>query len=462
MKLKRIISILLTLSLFLSLVLLSSCNKSNEPEEQTEDATEQSTDSLVRVIKVKKNIKKGTSLAAKDIEIVDIDASEDIPSGYIQSSSDVINRKLLAAVSKGDILTSELLSTKVYAEEKVELNTTITEARALGYVIVTDYIESLSSRDLSPEIQAIIDNNPNKTIYFPDGVYVIAKPIKTSSARAKSVSLHLSANAVIQASDNWGGRDEFMIQIGIYDKDFGMDGTGTNYYMYGGIIDCNGFANGVEISAGRELSLRNVTIKNAQCGLHVAYNEEYGSNDSDTEWLNIEGNGEPSSVGVQVDGLDNTLSNIRVSGFEVGVKLTRPGNLMHNIYSSYVPSDSIDYGRTKGFYDVGGGNWYDGCYSNDYRTAFFISAGSLSLLNDCGAYWSTDRGAQYAIETDGRLCASITEFKADFAEGSDNAFLAAPLDAWGSGIIKNPMFNTTLAPNKLYERYLVGHVVWSN
>lgn len=447
--------------MLLALALLTSCNSAGEQESDTEAQTEESTTSLVRVIKVKKDLKKGTILSAKDIEIVDVEDSG-IPDRYVKSSSEVINRKLLDPLKAGDIITTDHVSTKVYEEEKVELNLSMTEARVLGYVVVTDYVDADTGKDISAEIQKVIDDNPRKTIYFPDGEYVIANPIKTSSNKEKSVALHLAANAVIKASDNWAGRDSYMIQIGIIDKDFGMDGTGTNYYMYGGIIDGNGFANCVEISAGRELSLRNVTVKNAQCGLHIAYNEEYGSNDSDTEWINIEGNGAAGSVGVQVDGLDNTLTNVRVSGFQTGVRLTRPGNLMHNIHVINTPSESFEYENTKGFWDTSGGNWYDGCKADDYRTAFFLVGGALSFYNDCAARWTENRGTQYAIETDGRLSATFTSMRADFVAGTNNVFLKTYAQG-GQGIIRNPIFNTALAPDTTYTRYLGGSkVVWSN
>ena len=177
--------------------------------------------------------------------------------------------------------------------------------------------------------------------------------------------------------------------------------------------------------------------------------------------MNIEGNGAPGSVGVQIDGLDNTLTNLRVSGFETGVRLTRPGNLMHNIHVSYIHSDSIEYDRTKGFYDTSGGNWYDGCVSNDYRTAFFTTAGSLSLYGGCAARWTENRGTQYAIETDGGLKATFTELRADFVPGANCALLVTYANG-GKGIVKNPIFNSELTNNDTYKKYLVGNVVWNN
>lgn len=450
MNLKRVVSIVMIPVLLITFLFVVSC---------TSDDKDKTGDSVVRVIKATKDLTEGTIISVNDIDIVEVE-NTDLPEGYIKSSSDAVGRKLLSDLKKDDIITSAQLSSKVYNDgDSTDL--TVSEARARGYVVVTDYIKNLSSMDLSGDIQNAIDDNPNSTIYFPDGVYTILKPIKTSSHRTYSVALHLSANAVIKASDYWGMNGSYMIQIGVKDKEFTIDYAGTNYYMYGGTIDCNGSANGVELSGGREISLRNVTIKNAYYGMHIAYNEEYGSNDSDTEWVNIEGNGKAGSIGVLVDGLDNTLTNIRVSGFETGARLTRGGNLMHNINVTNIPSDNIEYDKTKGFWDTSGGNWYDGCRADDYRTAFFTAGTSLSIYNSCTAFWSQNCGKQYAFETDGALNATITELKAIFVAGSDNAFLVTQ-GSGGNGMIKNPIFDTRLANNDAYKRYLVGHVVSGN
>ena len=43
------------------------------------------------------------------------------------------------------------------------------QGNEMGYVVVTDSIDVNSGVDVSEEIQKIIDENPNRTIYFPDG-----------------------------------------------------------------------------------------------------------------------------------------------------------------------------------------------------------------------------------------------------------------------------------------------------
>ncbi|MBQ2374218.1 MAG: hypothetical protein II299_03815, partial [Alistipes sp.] len=86
-------------------------------------------------------------------------------------------------------------------------------AKQKGYVVVTDYVKANGKKDVSDAIQQIIDSNPNRTIYFPDGVYLISKPICTPADPRKSVSLELSNYATIKAMEGWA-HDEAMVRLG--------------------------------------------------------------------------------------------------------------------------------------------------------------------------------------------------------------------------------------------------------
>ena len=135
---------------------------------------------------------------------------------------------------------------------------------------------------------------------------------------------------------------------------------------------------------------------------------------------------------------------------------------MHNVHTGYVESESLSYENSKGFYDVSGGNWYDACRADDFATAFYTVGSSLSLYNDCGAYWSSSNGGkQTAIESNGNLNATVTNMKAEFCSGGQCSFLITGGDG-GNGIIKDPMFDVSLTSNDTYKKYLVGRVVWSN
>ena len=120
------------------------------------------------------------------------------------------------------------------AELRAEIANGGINAADLGYVVITDYLQPNTGEDVSDAIQKVINENPRKTIYFPDGEYLISKPICTSSNPDKAVSLHLANFAVIKASDAWNS-DEAMIRLGgDNDRVFTTGATGSNYYLYGG------------------------------------------------------------------------------------------------------------------------------------------------------------------------------------------------------------------------------------
>ncbi|MBO5687399.1 MAG: hypothetical protein J6R84_04195, partial [Alistipes sp.] len=180
----------------------------------------------------------------------------------------------------------------------------------LGYVIVSDYVSPSSGEDVSEALQQLIDANPNRTIYFPDGEYIISKPICTPAEPTLSVALQLSNYAIIRAAEGWS-HDEAMIRLGGKDEANNIATPGSNYYLDGGVIDGSGVAKGVSIDSGRETVIRNTSIKNTELGIHVKRGANNNSSDCDITGVNIVGNNSPTSVGLLVEGYDNTFSNMR-------------------------------------------------------------------------------------------------------------------------------------------------------
>jgi hypothetical protein len=86
-------------------------------------------------------------------------------------------------------------------------------ANSFGYVVVTDYIKANTGEDVSDALQELILNNPHRTIYFPDGEYILAKPICTPAHPERSVSLMLSNYAILRAADGWDN-EEAMVRMG--------------------------------------------------------------------------------------------------------------------------------------------------------------------------------------------------------------------------------------------------------
>ena len=66
------------------------------------------------------------------------------------------------------------------------------------YVVVTDYVKANTGEDVSDALQELILANPNKTIFFPDGEYLLSKPICTPANPVNAVSLKLATFAKLK------------------------------------------------------------------------------------------------------------------------------------------------------------------------------------------------------------------------------------------------------------------------
>ena len=340
-------------------------------------------------------------------------------------------------------------------------------AHELGFVVITDYVEPNTGKDVSDAIQKVIDDNPRRTIYFPDGEYIISKPILTGGSFRTAVSLDLANFAIIKAAENWDS-DESMIRLGGKDREFRITATGTNNYISGGIIDGSGIAKGLSIDSGREYSIRNLSMKFVTQGLHVKFNPEYGSNDSDIFNVNIVGVGLKGSVGLLIEGFDNTFTNMRIANFETGVKATGAGNFMKNLHPLFIyaadgdfhhESTKINYVDSIGFDDASGGNWYDICYPDNFATGFRMLNHTVSTYNNCYCYWySSKGGVEVGFKSQGQFNSVITASKVDFREDTQNAYLEVAADG-GTGVIENPAFKEERSQNKTYKDYVMGRII---
>lgn len=331
------------------------------------------------------------------------------------------------------------------------------------FVIITDYVTPNTEEDVSEAIQSVIDANPNRTIYFPNGEYVISKPILTPADPLKSVSLELSNYAIIKAANNWSS-DEAMIRLGASSQKNDIYTPGSNYYLSGGIIDGNGKANGISIDGGRETRVENISIKNTVVGLHIKHGANSGSSDADISNVNIVGCASTNSIGVIIDGYDNTLSNMRIARVQVGVMLNAQGNFLRNIHPLYISENQLNSGTYKdsvGFFDKAGGNWFDICYSDQFSTGFWMNDKSNSIYDKCFCFWYTVHGPQTGFRADGQFSGIIKSGKVVFHGDSPteaNAYISVK-DNGGTGIIENPIFNESKTNNRTYSDYLVGKVL---
>lgn len=254
----------------------------------------------------------------------------------------------------------------------------------LGYIIANDYMPADGVTDVSDMLQELINENPNRTIFFPDGIYLLSKPVLTPANPKKSVDLQLSNFACLKASPSWDS-DEAMIRLGALAPRNDISMPGSNYGINGGILDGSGLAKAISIDGGRETYIRNVNIKNTALGIHIKYGANNGSSDADISSVNIVGNGALDSIGILIEGFDNTLTNVRIANVFTGVDVRGGGNMLRNIHPLFYQSSYENYNDSVGFRVQHPMNWFDYCYSDQFAVGFDTSGGGV--FKNCFCWW---------------------------------------------------------------------------
>ena len=384
---KSIWKALICLLLAAVMITMCACN-TNEPEEIEEEETEKveeetAAPEIVNAVILKTGKMKNEFISSADIDIVEVDKSL-LPEDYISKKTEVIGKWAADIILKDTYLGASMLLKEA---PSTTTGNASSEASALGYLVITDYVEINAGRDVSADIQEVINNNPNRTIFFPDGEYILANPICTPANPIHSVSLKLSNYAVLKAADGWA-HTEALVRLGAAEPFNNITTNGSNYYFEGGIVDGNGVANGISIDSGRETSVRNVSIKHTYIGLHIKTGANNKSSDADIDTVNIVGNNKAGSMGVYCVGYDNTFTNMRIANVQTGVLLEGAGNFLRNIHPLMTYGGmEYKYEDCIGFDDVSGGNWYDFCYSDQFATGFRMRNSTLSTYQTCFCFW---------------------------------------------------------------------------
>ena len=338
----------------------------------------------------------------------------------------------------------------------------VPSAAERGFVVVTDYVKADGKADVSDAIQKVIDEHPNRTIFFPDGTYLLSKSVSTPAHPEKSVDLQLSRYAVLKAAPGWTS-SEAMVRLGGIHAANIVWANGSVYSLSGGIIDCSGVANGVSIDSGRDTRVKGVVIRNAAVGLRIKNGANSGSSDCEISDLDITGNGATNSIGVLVEAYDTHIANIRITRAMVGVKLVKGGNMLTNIhalFSSHCQAQTAVYGESVGFLDVSWANRYRCCYSDHFSTSFHLNG--PSILDACIAWWYGNaefgRGKRRtAIKCPGKFLAHVTDLEIGFSGAlAQNTVLEVGKDG-GTGFLLHPIYNEGLVNDA--KKVHLKHVV---
>ena len=337
----------------------------------------------------------------------------------ITKVEDVVGKYAAVPLFEGDFAYTGKVSRKKPVQQ---LDPSEVEKTRNKYIDVSQFVEPNSNIDVYAALQELIDNNKHKTLYFPDGEYIISEPLKTSAAAASSTSFYLADNAVIKASDNWKSSDKALIELGGAESKNDITTAGSNYHFIGGILDGNRKAMGISLASGRESLVSKVKIINATVGVYIPEGVNSKSSDMDIEDIDIIGYG-ATSKGIVSIGLDNTFTDIRISNVKVGVE-NSGGSFFRGI--SVRLDKNQPYEGTVAFL-TSGVSWFYSCSSENMQTAFDLAGGytgSAPVIKDFTIRWTEAKGAQTAFNVKGNFVSVCSNGIIDFFDAStENSIL---------------------------------------
>ena len=445
----RVIAVALLLTVMIS---LASC-----AQPSASGANDQQGDTFIDVPVFTVDVAFGKKITADKVTTKRIN-SKAVSDTMVTDIEEVVGKYSTVALFAGDFAYKGKLSAKkpTQTAEIAEIEKTRNK-----YVDVSQFIEPNTGKDLASALQQLIDENKNRTIYFPDGEYIISKPLQTSGDPNKSNSFYLSDNAVIKASNDWKGGDDALIKLGINNQDESENDikkAGSNYFFIGGVLDGNGKARGVSLLSGRETLVSKVKIINTTIGIYVAKGVNNSSSDMDIEDIDIIGIG-GDSKGIVVEAYDNTFSDIRISNVKVGVDAKLNGNFYRNVSVrlDYDTATNIDFENTVAFssYDS---NWFISCSSENMATAFLFNderiPSTRAIIKDFSIRWTAARTSQTAFRAKGPFVAYCSNGFIDFFDATtQNSILIA--NGTKTGTITDVIADTDLCDEIDYKSVFV-------
>ncbi len=360
------------------------------PMTASEAAAEGSKPETVTVAKLTKDAPRGTVITEEYVELVTL-KNVNVPANVISDPEEIYAKYAKRDLYAGEFISNDQLSSSPVRSVNPDLLVKPITENKDDYVVVTDYVVPNTGEDLSVYLQDLIDKNPKRTIYFPDGVYTIARPLTTSAAGKGSTSIQLSDGATIKAAKGTEWKDvggDALICLGASAPANDIVSVGSYYTVIGGTLDGNGVTSGISIDSGRETVVRNICIKNAKVGISVKDGANGKSSDCDFEDITIIGQGKSGSVGVEVIGYDNTFSNIRIYNMKTGMHVTSGGNLIKNIYIFNDEDAFLGKSTTVGIYSKENSR-INLCHTVNCSVGFQFGAGSA--VWDCTSTWTTSK-----------------------------------------------------------------------
>lgn len=253
-------------------------------------------------------------------------------------------------------------------------------------------------------IQALIDNNPLATLYFPDGNYLITQTIDIPTENAKGVSIKLDPNARIFTS----GSINYLLEIGANEAAWDRYAVGNTVVIDGGIWDAENCTIGAihHIANRKTTQIINAQIFNAKVGIDADRGTNT-SNSSDLFLTNLNIFGKSSlldgSIGLYLKSDDNKISHIRLARFQTGIydKSTNFIEDIHVLYSEgNITYSDAQYNKTVCYIhsDTTSETFINNIHNGTNATGFIFGPNTRTWIEHVTQHWwKQEAGANYTF-----------------------------------------------------------------
>lgn len=437
-KFYSIASLLICVCVVLSVLTLSSCGIIEPTETEGAEETAQTLEQK-KVVRIKKGILSGKKISGENLELVDVPAAS-VPEGAIDSLETIVGKYAAIDMVLGEYVFDRMLTDEAPVVE---------EEPPLLYVIVNDMISNANGRDITEDLQLLINTHPGRTIYFNDGVYTISSTLNIPTDKEKAVSFRLSNYAVIKAAEGWKA-DTAMIAVGANSEPTAAEKAANS--IMGGCIDGAGFAQiGILIENSSNTFVSDLTLKGFKTSMQI----KASADSVNVEGLTVAGGGQDESVAILNESSNSVFSTANIANVNTGIKNSGNNNNFRNVFVKCAKSIA----NSAGFVDDGSSNIFELCTAEDFVSGYVIGDGVKSIYESCNAIWTkADATIQSAFVANGTFNSVLTGCTARFFdESSENAYIK--ITARGSGVVKAPIFDVALCDDNSYANVLAGTVI---
>lgn len=228
-------------------------------------------------------------------------------------------------------------------------------------------------------IQAIIDNNPQATIYFPAGNYLVSDTIKIKQAAIDLPDFIFDSKAKIFTNETL----DYLIAFTAENEPSLESFARLAFHQFkGGIFDGNNIDVAVILadSLARDIHFEdNSIIRNRKIGLWLKYNSAFTSGGALVENLQVSGMSSAidGNIAIKNDSYDNEINNFRCTGCQVGIYTSGSCRVFnaHPLFAHTTTPTAAEWNASIGFRVASGAsvqNTFINCYPDGFAIGWQI------------------------------------------------------------------------------------------